>query len=368
MKVNLLYQNNVEIIESNNWAEACNNSQKKLNINFPLIITSKGNVERNDLSSIFKPQSIYSDISPDPTFSSCERAIKFSKNSNFDGVITIGGGSVMDTAKAVIASISSGISNLKELLLIKDSYKKKISSIFIPTTHGTGSEVTKWGTIWNMEEKKKYSISHKDLYPDIAILDGNLSRSLPLELSITTIMDALSHNFESIWNKNANETSTKYAIESIRIILNNVEEFKNNIDELKIRNNLLLASNLAGLAFSNTKTAAAHSISYPLTLHFGIPHGVASSITLIELLKINGNSIKKPLNKILNDNSLAFNELIKKIESIPNGIIPYNLSEWGIKKQNLDYLVSESFTKGRMDNNIVDLSNEQVKLILNNIF
>ncbi len=87
------------------------------------------------------------------------RAIKFSKNSNFDGVITIGGGSVMDTAKAVIASISSGISNLKELLLIKDSYKTKISSIFIPTTHGTGSEVTKWGTIWNMEEKKKYSIS-----------------------------------------------------------------------------------------------------------------------------------------------------------------------------------------------------------------
>ena len=176
----LVYHNTVEVIEKDNWKEECANSQKKLGIQNPLIITSKGNIKRNDLLSEFMTESIFSDVHTDPTFESCQTAIDYSYNSKFDGVITIGGGSVMDTAKAVIASMSSGINNLKDILLITDPYEKNIPSIFIPTTHGTGSEVTKWGTIWNMDEKKKYSISHQDLYPNIAIVDGNLLLTLPL--------------------------------------------------------------------------------------------------------------------------------------------------------------------------------------------
>jgi alcohol dehydrogenase class IV len=131
---------------------------------------------------------------------------------------------------------------------------------------------------------------------------------------------------------------------------------------------LLLASNKAGLAFSNTTTAAAHSISYPLTIYYGIPHGVAASITLIPLLDINRSSIKEPLNILCNNLGLGFNELKEKILSIPNSIIPFKLTEWGVKKEDYPRLVKESFTKGRIDNNIVKLGFSQINEIFQKIY
>ena len=273
----------------------------------------------------------------------------------------------MDLAKVVMAFLSTRKTNIVDLLEFKGVYERSIPSIFLPTTHGTGSEVTMWGTVWDMRQKKKYSISHLDLYPNIAILDGNLTLSLPMDVSIMTTLDALSHSFESIWNKNANEKSTEYAIEAITIILSNVELLKQNHNDLNVRNKLLEAATKAGLAFSNTTTAAAHSISYPLTIRFGIPHGVASSLSLIPLLEINGEYIKGTLDKICGILNITIDELIQKIKAIPKGIIPYTLSEWGIQENDLPQLVEESFTKGRMDNNIVDLTQDDVFDILNYI-
>ena len=140
------------------------------------------------------------------------------------------------------------------------------------------------------------------------------------------------------------------------------------LSNMKLRKQLLRASNLAGLAFSNTQTAAAHSISYPLTLHYGIPHGIASSMTLIPLLHINKLSIIESLKKICSDNSITYDELIIKIESIPKSVIENRLSEWGIKQSEIKDIANESFTKGRMDNNIVDLNKSDVENILKQIY
>jgi len=363
-----MYYNPVSVVETNNWEKECFSLKKKLNINNPLIITSKGNLKRNDLSSIFNKKFIFSDIEPDPNFESCQLALNYINKLKFDGVIAIGGGSVMDTAKVLMASAGTGIKNLKDLFSFTKDYDNKIPSIFIPTTHGTGSEVTMWGTIWNISEKKKYSISHKDLYPTIAILDGKLTLSLPLDFSIITIMDTLSHSFESIWNKNANLTSTSLAIDSIAFIIKNIEKFKKAPNDLKIRNKLLIASNKAGLAFSNTKTAAAHSISYPLTLNYGIPHGIASSISLIPVLNINKNSIQDSIQEICLKLDMTFEELNKVIKEIPSGYFDFKLKNWGVKETELDKLASECFTKGRMDNNIVDLNKGSVINILKQIY
>jgi len=363
-----MYYNPVEVIETNNWQKECINAQKSLGIQNPLVITSNGNLKRQKLSTVFNPKSIFSNILPNPTFKSCKEAIDFNLNKEFDGVITIGGGSVMDTAKAVMASMGTGIIDLAELLAITEPYEKITPSIFIPTTHGTGGEVTMWGTVWNMDKKKKYSISHPDLYPNVAILDGNLTLSLPLDISIITMMDALSHSFEAIWNKNANSTSTSYAIEAITLIIENIEKFKNNPYTLKTRKKLLIAANKAGLAISNTKTAAAHSISYPLTIHYGMPHGVASSITLIPLLKTSRESVKDSLEKICYNNNLTFEQLIESIRLIPQNILSFTLKDWGIPRDQLPKLVDESFTKGRMDNNIVELTKHKVKSILEQVY
>ena len=109
-------------------------------------------------------------------------------------------------------------------------------------------------------------------------------------------------------------------------------------------------------------------MSYPLTIHYGITPGVASSISLIPLLKINKKQIENTLKKICKKNKLTFQQLINKIESIPKGIIPYKLSAWGIKESELEKLANESFTKGRMDNNIVDLNTTDVVDIFRSIY
>jgi alcohol dehydrogenase class IV len=367
-KIKIKYYNPVEVIETNNWQVDCKNFQQKLGIQNPLVVTSNGNMKRQNLSSVFNSQSIFSDVGPDPTFETCQLAIDFSIKFDFDGVIAIGGGSVMDTAKVIMASRGTGINNLIRLLTIKPSYNYSVSSIFIPTTHGTGSEVTMWGTIWDMQGKNKYSVSHPKLYPSVAILDGSLLLSLPLDISIITVMDALSHSFEAIWNNNRNDTSITYAIDAITMIFANVEELKKHPYDLEIRNNLLRASNKAGLAFSNTKTAASHSISYPLTINYGIPHGIASSLCLIPLLELNKKLIYDSLEKLCEKSSSTYNQLIKKIESIPNGVFTYRLRGWGIKEYQIDELVEQSFSNERMENNIKSLSKKDVKRIFLKIF
>ena len=138
--------------------------------------------------------------------------------------------------------------------------------------------------------------------------------------------------------------------------------------DVTIRRKMLKAANIAGLGFSNTKTAAAHSISYPLTMLYSIPHGIASSISLIPILLINKDFIKDPINKICKNNKYNFEKLIKVIQSKPKGIVAYTLSEWGVNKNMLNKIADESFTKGRMDNNIVDLDKMQVLKILTEVY
>jgi len=362
------YYNPVKVIKTDNWLFEINSSIERLKIRSPIIITSKGNRKRLELDSKFNSEIIYSDVNNNPTFNDSITAINFCQKNKFDSVIAIGGGSVMDLAKVVIAYLSLDNSDIHYLINYEKKYQKKIKSIFIPTTHGTASEVTMWGTIWDMNERKKYSISNIGLYPTIAILDANVTLSLPMDISIITTMDALSHSFESIWNKNSNPTSTNYAITSICSIIQNSSKLKKNPEDISIRKKLIEASMTAGLAFSNTKTAAAHSISYPITIHFGVPHGIASSITLVPLLEINKGHIKDSINKICNNLNITFSELVKLIIDIPNKLIPYTLKTLKIPKNKIQLIVNESFTKGRMDNNIVDLSKKDVENILQSIY
>ena len=362
------YFNPVKVLKSNNWATDLQSCIEELKIFNPIIVTSFGRKKDLGLENYFKSSSIYCNVTENPTFEDCDKAISFCKNKDFDSVIAIGGGSVMDLSKVVMAYVSSNEEKISSLFAMEKVYENATPAIFLPTTHGTGSEVTMWGTIWNMEEKKKYSISNLSLYPKIAILDPSLTLTLPLNISIITLMDALSHSFEAIWNVNCNSHSTTLAIEAISLILQNIQDFKKNPNDSVIRNKLLNASNKAGLAFSNTKTAAAHSISYPLTIHFGIPHGIASSITILELLKINRKAIEPALKIILEKNSTSFSNLIKMIESIPSEIVPFSLSEWGIKEDYIDFIVDRSFTKDRMENNIIKLSKHDIKEVIKKVY
>jgi alcohol dehydrogenase len=160
-----------------------------------------------------------------------------------------------------------------------------IPIIAVPTTAGTGSEVTSFATVWDEERGRKFSLARENLYPEVALVDPTLMLSKPHSLTLATGLDALSHSIESIWNINANPVSARHAVAAARAILADLPNLLRDLTNLKLRHGIAEASLNAGLAFSNTKTAIAHNLSYPITLGWGVQHGIACSFILPTVLR-----------------------------------------------------------------------------------
>jgi phosphonate metabolism-associated iron-containing alcohol dehydrogenase len=202
-----------------------------------------------------------------------------------DVVIGVGGGSTLDTAKALMIGTHSGrLDDLVALLALGSPFTparvKRL--ITIPTTAGTGSEVTPFATIWDAapERQKKYSLQLKETWAEAAIVDPELTLSLPPTVTLHSALDALSHGLEAIWNVNANPVSDVLAVAAAREILATLPALMARPADIELRTRVARAALTAGLAFSNTKTALAHSLSYEMTLKHGLPHGLACSFTL----------------------------------------------------------------------------------------
>ncbi|MDE3738762.1 MULTISPECIES: iron-containing alcohol dehydrogenase PsrA [Pseudomonas] len=198
-------------------------------------------------------------------------------------VIAVGGGSAIDTAKALIVGTASG--SFDELLTLLATGQAFVPArakalIAVPTTAGTGSEVTPWATLWDVANQKKYSLHLDCTWPKVAIVDPELMMTVPAGVTVSTGLDALSHALESIWNHNANPISDTFAVSAIEDILDCLPQLRLDPGNKELRSRMALAALKAGMAFSNTKTALAHSISYEMTLRYGLPHGIACSFTL----------------------------------------------------------------------------------------
>ena len=169
------------------------------------------------------PTLVINNVAPNPDYELLRRQTETFKNhlDKTDVLVALGGGSVIDTAK--VLSFSRGDFSIVTEFLEKRKQQPldnlELPIIAIPTTSGTGSEVTRWATVWNRQTSKKYSLDHPNLFPSYAVIDPKLMIAKSKELTLATALDALSHSMESIWNKNANPLSTKYAIEASRKIL-----------------------------------------------------------------------------------------------------------------------------------------------------
>jgi phosphonate metabolism-associated iron-containing alcohol dehydrogenase len=204
-------------------------------------------------------------------------------------VIALGGGSAIDTAKALIVGTESGqFDELLRLLALGKPFTPVRSKALIaaPTTAGTGSEVTPWATIWDSAAQKKYSLHLECTWPKAAIVDPELMLTVPADVTVSTGLDALSHALEAIWNVNANPLSDTFAISAIEDILECLPQLQRDLGNRDLRARMALAALKAGMAFSNTKTALAHSISYEMTLRHGVPHGIACSFSLPLVLEL----------------------------------------------------------------------------------
>ncbi|MBS0321107.1 MAG: iron-containing alcohol dehydrogenase [Proteobacteria bacterium] len=200
-----------------------------------------------------------------------------------DVIVAVGGGSAIDTAKALmVGTADHRFASLVALLATGKPFTPHAVKplIAIPTTAGTGSEVTPWATVWDRAAQRKYSLHLPETWPTAAIIDPELTQSLPAGPTLAAALDALSHALESIWNVNANSVSDTHAIAAASTVLEVLPRLMADLRNPELRERMSLAALQAGLAFSNTKTALAHSISYEMTLRHGLPHGIACSFTL----------------------------------------------------------------------------------------
>ena len=198
-----------------------------------------------------------------------------------DAIVALGGGSVIDAAK-VLAAANGDFARVRYFLETGKGAEVLGTTpiIAIPTTSGTGSEVTSWATVWDTDRMVKYSLARDSLYPETAIVDPLLTVGLPRAITISTGLDALSHALESIWNVNANPVSSALAEAAAREVIEVLPRLAASLNDVELRTRMARASLQAGLAFSNTKTALAHSLSYPITLQHKVPHGIACSFSL----------------------------------------------------------------------------------------
>lgn len=287
-----------------------------------------------------------------------------------DIVIAVGGGSVMDIGKSLCCLYGRNINTVDELhdLINQKQYAvSRTKWIGVPTTAGTGSEVTCWATIWDIENSAKKSVEDHANYAYAAFVDSDLSAAMPVSLAVSSALDAVSHAVESYWAKSSNITSRSLALNSIRLIMDNIDGLI--AGSPKAHEAVTQGSMLAGLAFSNTKTTACHSVSYPLTMHYNIPHGTAVSMLLAPIFKINLPAVKNPSPLLQALSVKNADELQTKITRTLNSAgIAASLGKWHVKYEDLPYLASQGITKGRADNNPVDLTPKLIEEVLKSIY
>lgn len=283
-------------------------------------------------------------ITPNPELDVIEKHIHRFRQKHIQGIIALGGGSVLDAAKMLSVTLVSKHENPLTRALREDqaqNWQQKLPMIAIPTTSGTGAEVTSFATVWDQTSHKKYSVTGTLVYPDTALLDPILTLTLPHDETLYTGLDVISHALESLWNKNKTPVSKAWAWHALELAIEALPFVLNEPNNLVQREKMQQASLLAGLAISQTRTAIAHSISYPLTSHYGVPHGLACSFTLPNILRENISE--------LSESKLKFSLLAELLEMLDKMKLGDRVSHY-LSNSEMKELSSLMITKGRADN------------------
>ena len=323
---------------------------RKEKIKSPLIVTDSG-ITRNSLTKpledILKKCGIayiiYDKTQPNPTVHNVEETLKIYLQNNCDSLIAIGGGSSMDCAKALGARLvypKRSLGQLKGILRVMRTLPPLIA---IPTTAGTGSEVTLAAIITDSEKQHKYALMSFPLIPRYAVLDAALTYSLPPHLTATTGIDALTHATEAYIGRSTTKETRRLALEAAKLIFENIENAYNDGHNRIARENMLFAAYKAGIAFSKSYVGYIHAVAHSLGGTYGTPHGLANAVIIPYVLEAYGKSAYKKLHEIgiavgvsdKNDShEIGAKKFIKAVRNLNKRIgIPDKLT--GIKKSDI---------------------------------
>lgn len=309
-------------------------------------------------------------IPSNPTQDFIQEEINRLKGVSFDLILAIGGGSVLDTAKLLSFLPHQDQADLDACLAGNFPHLKPPRPLIaVPTTAGTGSEVTPYASL-ETPEKKKVTVSHPALYPSLALIDPELTHSMPAYVTASTGFDALSQAIESFWSIHATPSSTTHSLRSVELILPSLIKAVENPEEGEARLAMSRASCEAGLAIAQTRTTAVHSVSYPITAHFGIAHGHACALTLASFVRFNAPVLKekgRPLLALFQDKD--YEAMAGQIESLMEGAgLERRLSKLKINESELELILRDGFRPDRIHNNPRPVSRQELSEILRDIF
>ncbi len=228
---------------------------------------------------------LYTGVTPDPTFTIVEEALKVCQDNDAKAVIGFGGGSVLDTAKTVAASAGNGYKAPIKFEGMMKVVKKPLPFIAIPTTAGTGSEVTIVAVVSDPVSHRKTTIVDPKLIATDTVLDPEITTGLPGHITSTTGLDALTHAVEAYVSGFANSLTDDYALKAIRLITDNICETYTNPTNIGARENLLEGSMYAGQAFTRTYVGYVHAFSHNIGGKYGVPHGLGNAVLLPHVMQ-----------------------------------------------------------------------------------
>ena len=297
---------------------------------------------------------VFDDTVANPTIANVEAAREMYLANGCKAIIAFGGGSSMDCAKGLGARIARPNTSLKKMKGLMKVRKKLPLLIAVPTTAGTGSETTVSAVITDGETHYKYVINDFPLIPEYAALEPDVTLGLPGSLTSTTGMDAMTHSVEAFIGHATTKRTRACAIESVRLILENLEKVYANGSDREGRAKMLRASYLAGCAFTRSYVGYVHAVAHSLGGQYGIPHGLANAVLLPHVLEMYGSSAHKKLARLAkavglvpdstetSEAARAFIEKLKQMNANMN--IPTTLK--GIKKEDIPMMAEHADKEG----------------------
>ena len=319
-----------------------------------LLVTDKGIVEAGLMKSALKALEksrinhvIFDGVEPDPRYEIAADCVDMIRREKADLVIGFGGGSPIDIAKsaAIMATNEGPIAEYFGIDLIP---KPGLPTVMVPTTAGTGSEVTPIAILSDEGEKLKKGIVSPYLFPTVAILDPELTLGLPPNITASTGMDALIHAIEAYTSVNATDMTDILAFRAMELLYHNIRTAYANGNDLPARSSMMEGSLLAGMAFANAGVTAVHAFAYPIGAEFHIPHGVANTLMLPHVMRFNllGNLSKfADISEAFDLSIEGMDELqtaemfVAAIERLAKDLrVPRNLSGFGISEEDVPML------------------------------
>ncbi|WP_286861217.1 MULTISPECIES: iron-containing alcohol dehydrogenase [Acinetobacter] len=355
----------------------------------PLIITDKG-VRANNLlvpieaafeSTDAEIAAIFDDVPPDSSLGTVRRAAQLYRDNNCDAIIAIGGGSVIDTSKATNILVSEGGDDLLKYSGAHNLPKPLKPFFVIPTTSGTGSEVTMVAVVSDTEKNLKMPFASYYLMPHAAILDPRMTQTLPPHLTAMTAMDAMTHAVEAYTCMAANPISDAYATAAVKKVSENLFKVLDNPSDAQGRLELAQASTMAGIAFSNSMVGLVHSLGHALGAVAHLPHGLCMNLFLPYVLEynkeVNGGKIAELLLPLAGPDiyaqtpgHLRADKAIATIQAMRDRIyaltkLPRTLSETGkVSEAQLDEVAEKALNDGSIIYNPKEATLEDLKTIL----